>query len=69
VRSTWRSSRELHRTIHRSAWKGNSANFGLTEFSEVTEKFTDGVIMPRMVWRMLVLAALVFANQRRVGSS
>jgi hypothetical protein len=30
---------------------------------------TDGVIMPRMAWRMLVLAALVFANQRRGGSS
>src|SRR5215213_11119726 len=24
-----------HSSIHRSAWKGNSANFALTEFSEV----------------------------------
>jgi hypothetical protein len=32
-------------------------------------KSTDDVIMPRMAWRMLVLAALVFANQRSGGSS
>jgi hypothetical protein len=37
--------------------------------AEQAGKSTDGVIMPRMAWRMLVLAALVFANQRRGGSS
>jgi hypothetical protein len=27
------------RIIHRSAWKGNSANFAITEFSEVGQGF------------------------------
>jgi hypothetical protein len=35
--------------IHRSAWKGNSANFAYTEFSEVQRLL--GALMCFVLWR------------------
>src|SRR5918995_13770 len=45
------------RSIHRSAWKGNSANFAMTEFSEVRLRRSDSTTHSRRVLLSLYLLA------------
>jgi hypothetical protein len=48
---------EFHE-VHRS----NHSRWGLGGRTEASDRFKNGGIMPRVMWRMLVLAALVFAS-------